>query len=76
MSLFGAGAFVFSLILFGPLFFGFLTVIAVIAAIGFGHYLLWGRSDAPHVLLDEERDDDPHEGNGWSTDGPHPHRRF
>jgi hypothetical protein len=76
MAMVGAGAFVFAFMLFGPLLFGFLTVIAVAAAIGYCHYLVWGRSQSEHnVLLDEGEMEPPGEENGWS-DGPHPHRRF
>jgi energy-coupling factor transporter transmembrane protein EcfT len=65
------GFFVF---LIGPAFLG---VLGVMALVGVAHYFLWGRSMEHEVLSDSEVMDEPTpETNGWTTDGPHPPRRF
>ena len=52
-------------------------IVAVFAAIGTCHYLLWGRSFSKQVMVEQQDDEESTvEVDGWRRDGPHRPGRF
>jgi hypothetical protein len=80
LTLVGAGAFLFTVVVLGP---QALALGVVIGGIGLCHYLLWGRSlnrevesERAEALAEDAAEEVPPETNGWPSEGPHGPRRF
>ncbi|MBY0523296.1 MAG: hypothetical protein K2R98_07850 [Gemmataceae bacterium] len=77
LTVIGAISLVFCLGVAGTMVFSVVGIVAVFAAFGFCHYLLWGRSFSKQVLVEQEEDDaSTPEAEGWRRDGPHRPGRF
>src|SRR5438477_13027810 len=71
LTLLGTVTVGFFVFLLGPAFLG---ILAVMAAVGAGHYFLWGRSMGKEVLPAQDMEEPSAESNGWTSDRPQPPR--